>query len=269
MTLVLTEITSVGIAMAADSAITKIKGGKILEIDEQGWKKLIRVPKINAGISYWGMIGAITKRQFDIWLQEKIDNGNYTDLNSFADYLVDELNRACKNIPLQQGYDVGIHIAGYSKWTDNVSRPTFFHIHNGHGRIKLNDKRDSKKNIIYINPVWDSDPRKLFEKHFDFPDPNKPLQENIRILNNGGWITRNGDFFLYSVFQDYINAAIQFIHLSPNIRIPKNPTSISSRKGYLHIILETIIRLYRCSNQSKIVGGSVTSLAIGPKGFIN
>ena len=45
MTLVLTELTICGIAMAADSAITKIKGGKIVEVDQQGWQKLLRVPK--------------------------------------------------------------------------------------------------------------------------------------------------------------------------------------------------------------------------------
>jgi hypothetical protein len=269
MTLVLTEVSRIGIAMAADSAITKIQGKKILEVDHQGWKKLLRVPKINAGISYWGMIGAVTNQQFDVWLQDKITNGNYDDLNSFADYLVVELNMACKNVPLKNGYDVGIHVAGYSKWTDNVVRPTFFHIHNGHGRIKMNEKRDASGNLLSINPIWDSDPRKLFEKHFDFPDVNRPIQDSINILNNGGWITRNGDFFLYVVFQKFIDDAVNFIHLSPNIRIPKNPTSIASRKGFLHIILESIIRLYRCSNQSKIVGGTVTSLAIGPKGYIS
>ena len=39
MTLVLTELSEVGIAMAADSAITRVSRGKIVEIDQQGWCK--------------------------------------------------------------------------------------------------------------------------------------------------------------------------------------------------------------------------------------
>jgi len=224
MTLVLTEITKVGIAMAADSAITKIQGNKIIEVDEQGWQKLLRIPKINAGISYWGMIGAVTRQQFDNWLQDKIASDQYNDLYSFANYLVSELNKACKNVPLKDRHDVGIHLAGYSAWSDKVIRPTFLHIHNGHGRILMNPKYDHNKILISINPVWDSDSRKLFEIHNDFPNPDISLIGNLNTLNNTGWITRNGDFFLYAVLQEYINKAIYFINLSQNIKIPKKPT---------------------------------------------
>lgn len=269
MTLVLTEVSSVGVAMAADSAITKIRAGKIFEIDQQGWHKILKVPKIRAGISYWGMIGAVTNQQFDTWLRNLIDTNNYHDLDTFADFLVSELNNACKNRPLKNGYDVGIHLAGYHKWSDGVRRPVFYHIHNGHGRITLNEQKDTHGKIISINPTWYSDPRKLFEKHPDFPNPQRSLNYNLNILNHSGLITRNGDFFLYAVFQNYINEAIKFIRLSPNIRIPSNPSNIASRKGFLHIILESTIRLYRCSNLSKMVGGKVSSLAIAPNRYVN
>ena len=65
MTLILTELTPAGIAMAADSAITKIHQGKIIEIDQQGMTKIIRVPKIRAAVSFWGMIGAVTNIAFN------------------------------------------------------------------------------------------------------------------------------------------------------------------------------------------------------------
>ena len=269
MTLVLTQLTPAGISMAADSAITKFQNGRIIEVDQQGWTKLLRVPKIIAAVSYWGMIGAVTKQQFDTWLQNVvIQNGNYTDLQIFSDHLVDQLNRACNNKPLKNGFDVGIHVAGYSRWRDGMERPTFIHVHNGHGRIKLNEIRDNSGNLLSINPVWDSDPRKLFEKHQDFPDLNDPIAKNIDDLN-GGHLTRNGDFFLYAVFQDHIIKALQYIHKAPNIKIPKDPNKLPSQKGFLHIMLETMIRLYRCSNQSKIVGGTVSSLAIGPNGYVH
>lgn len=194
MTLVLTELSNAGIAMAADSAITKLKNRTIIEIDQKGWKKLLKVSKIKASISYWGMIGAITNQQFDNWLQNVIDTGDYHDLDSFADHLVSKLNTACKNKPLQNGCDVGIHLAGYNKWSDNKVRPFFYHIHNGHGRILLNEKSDSNGKLLSINPVWDSEPRILFEKYQDFPNPGESLKNNLTGLNIG-YITRNGDFF--------------------------------------------------------------------------
>jgi hypothetical protein len=148
MTLIVTEITQVGIVMITDSAITKMQNNKIVDIDNQGWQKLLKVPKIKAGIAYWGMIGAITSQRFDSWLQNKIDKGGYTDLNSFANCLVDELNKACKNQPMNNGNEVGIHVAGYSTWSDGVVRPTFYHIHNGHGRYVIQTKKDQSGAII-------------------------------------------------------------------------------------------------------------------------
>jgi hypothetical protein len=86
MTLVLTELSNAGIAMAADSAITQLSpSGKITDIDKQGWTKILRVPKIGAAISYWGMIGLVTQTQFDIWLQRVIDDeNNYDNLEEFC-----------------------------------------------------------------------------------------------------------------------------------------------------------------------------------------
>jgi len=268
MTLVLTELSRAGIAMAADSAITVLRNGRIVEAERTQWNKLLRVPKIRVAISYWGMIGAVTQQQFDIWLENVINSGNYTDLDSFADHLVKRLNTACHNRPLKNGYDVGIHVAGFNKWTDGKSRPFFYHVHNGHGRIKLNEKRDANGRITFIDPMWDSDPRKIFEKHQDFPNPTKTLQENLMGLDIG-YITRNGDFFLYAVFQDAIQKALQFINLSPKIRLPSNPNNLASRKGFLHIVLESMIRLYRCSNRSRVVGGTVRSLGIAKDRYVN
>jgi hypothetical protein len=81
MTLVLTELSDAGIAMAADSAITRLSHGRIIEIDQQGGRKLLRVPRVNAAVSYWGSIGAVTRVQFDNWLQRVIDTEAYTNNN--------------------------------------------------------------------------------------------------------------------------------------------------------------------------------------------
>jgi hypothetical protein len=135
MTLILTELSQAGIAMAADSAISTVVKGKIVTKDQKHWKKLLRVPRIKAGISYWGDIGLITKIPFDEWLEGKIKKGSYTDLPSFADYLAAEMNRAVGDKPLGNNHQVGVHVAGFQTWADGVSRPTFYHIHNGHSHV--------------------------------------------------------------------------------------------------------------------------------------
>jgi len=267
MTLVLTELSNAGIAMATDSAITKLSQGKVIEVDQQGWSKLLPVSSITAAISYWGTIGAVTKMQFDIWLKRVIDSERYTDLESFADHLANALNDACHGKPLAEGQDVGIHVAGYSQWSDGHRRPVFFHVHNGHGLYDPQREWDEEGRLIAVRPKWVSEPRKLFEKHQDFPKMGKTLEENLAILQNG-YITHNGAYFLYSVIWKHMRRAFQYINLIPGVSIPRNPSELRSRKGFLHTMLDTMVRLYRCSNQSLIIGGDVTSLGIGPEGYL-
>ena len=267
MTLVLTELSNAGIAMAADSAITRLSRGRIIEVDQQGWTKLLRVPKINAAISYWGMIGSVTQMQFDIWLQRVIaDEDNYDSLEEFAGYVASTLNHACNNQPLNDGEDVGIHVAGFYRWDDGVHRPVFYHVHNGHGRFNVRENRDDSGRLVSVNPVWQSNPRKLFEVHQDFPYTSKPMEESLVYLQNG-YITRNGAFFIYAVLWQQMQYAFQYINLIPNVALPRDPSNINSRKGFLHTMLEMMIQFYRCSNQSRIVGGTVTSLGIGPNRY--
>jgi len=267
MTLILTELTPAGIAMAADSAITKMHNGKIIEIDQQGMAKILRVPKIRAAISFWGMIGAVTKSPFDQWLQDIINAENYNGLESFADILAGALNDSCNGNPLQDGEEVGIHVAGYAPWEDNKIRPFFYHIHNGHGQFISEHETDKDGRIIAVHTKWVSDPRKLFEKHQDFPSLKKSLDENTKNLQTG-YITRNGAFFIYAVLARKMQEALNYINLMPDVSIPRDPTNLASRKGFLHIILEMIIKLYRCSNQSKIIGGTVTSLGIAQDRYV-
>jgi hypothetical protein len=268
MTLVLTEISPTGIVMATDSAITKFLRGKIVEVDQQGWKKLLYAPKIQAGVSYWGMIGAITQIRFDQWLQRVIQSGHYSDLSSFANHIAATLNTACGNRPLPNNREVGVHVAGYAEWEDGQRRPFFYHVHNGHGTTEIEheieEMSDGSTRIVAVHPKWISDPRKLFEKHQDFPRLDKSLEENLVALDQG-FLIRNGDYFMYMVIWDCLQQGFNYLNLIPGVSIPRDPTNLGSRKGLLHAALETTIRVYRCSNQSKIIGGTVTSLGIGPK----
>ncbi len=275
MTLVITEVSKVGIAMAADSAITYgfDTQGRPIEKQQKQWEKLIRVPAIKAAVSYWGVIGKV-HRQFNLWLKRVVDDGwqsgSYGDLGSFADYLADAMNKACGGKPLSGDQYVGIHVAGYSKWPDGERRPVFYHVHNGHLRVEIHAEHanvQGREIINAVHPKLVADPRKLFEKHQDFPRESETLEANLKSLE-GGYITRNGHYFIYVVLARQIQQALDFVNLIPNVSIPRNPSSLGSRKGYIHLMLETMVRIYACSNMGEIVCGEVSSLGIGPKGYI-
>lgn len=268
MSLVLTELSNAGIAMAADSAISmRSQDGRIIEINRQQWRKLLRVPSIMAAISYWGVIGAITPVQFDQWLQRVVDTGRYTDLDTFADLLVEALNEACHGRPLAAGEEVGIHVAGYYPWADGVRRPFFFHVHNGHAIMRFHCEVDALRNNYIVHPRWDADPRTLFEKHQDFPAVNMSIEQNLATLQSG-YITRNGDYSIYAIIAEHLYLAFEYINHIPDVSIPRDPLSLSSRKGFLHTTLEMIVRFYGCSNQGQIIGGPVSSLGIGPDRYV-
>jgi hypothetical protein len=275
MTLVLTELSDVGIAMAADSAITPIipaTGKSPKGLKQQHWPKIVRVPSIKAAISYWGTIGILSgQKPFNEWLKEKaINSGNYADLDSFADHLTETLNQQCNWKLLKEGENIGLHLAGYAKWSDGITRPTFYHIHNGHGYIATIPQVDEQGNVIALDNRWITIARTLFEKHLDLPNPSNSDVDNLTLLKRG-YVTRNGDFYAYYVIWDSLNNAFSKLNLMPHFSIPANPNNLGSRKDFLKMAVETIVRVYACSNhkQKPSIGGKVHSLAIGPNGYLN
>jgi hypothetical protein len=272
MTLVLTELSPHGIVMAADSAITELnpKTRQIQNVNTQGWSKIIRVPRIHAAISYWGMIGAITQIQFDKWLRENVvQSEDYTDIFTFATHLAQKLNTACQNKPLKHGYNTGLHVAGFGKWSDGQRRPIFLHIHNAHLSISAIPQVNENGELIAIYPAVVSDPIKLFEVHHDFPNMTKSIEENLVLLSQN-YITRNGDFFPYLVIWENLQDAFNVLNLLNGFSIPANPNNLGSRKDYLQMAMETVIRVYQCSNhkQRPTIGGNAISLGITESNYL-
>jgi hypothetical protein len=272
VTLLLTECSASGVAMAADSAITMIDAkGRVVEVDKREWRKVLRAPKIIAAVGYWGVIGKIhQKGRFDDWLRRIMGQPTYSDLPSLAATLADALNNACGSKPLADGDSAGLHVAGFHPWDDGKCRPFFFHVHNGPGYVRIQEIKQplpQGERLIEVRPQLVTGPRDLFKLHQDFPREDASLQQNLEMLE-GGYITRNGDFFYYSVVWDALQRSFNYLNLIPEFSIPRD-RSLGARLGLLHAALETTVRVYRCSNQSKIVGGKVTSEAIGPNGWLN
>jgi hypothetical protein len=271
VTLLVTECSASGVAMAADSAITKFDAkGTIVEVDPQGWRKVLRAPGIIAAVGYWGLIGKIHRGRFDEWLDRTMMGAKYSDLPSLAHTLADALNKACGNKALADGESVGLHVAGFHPWKDGTGRPFFFHVHNGHGAVRILEIKEplpQGERLIEVRPQFVAGPRDLFKPHQDFPREDASLAENLEMLERG-YATRNGDFFYYAVVWDALTRSFNYLNLIRGFSIPRDQ-SLGARCGLLHAALETTVRVYRCSNQSKIVGGKVTSEAIGPNGWLN
>lgn len=88
MTLILTELSEYGIAMAADTAVTMLSRSTVTRSFERvyfGVRKLRPIFKIQAGVSVWGQ-GEINGVDTDVWLGEFITRreDDYNSLQEFA-----------------------------------------------------------------------------------------------------------------------------------------------------------------------------------------
>jgi len=125
MTLIQTWLFPFGISMGSDSAIsyntsiTEPSGRKRMRI-LTGCTKTLWIPKIKAGISYWGD-GNIDNVTTDVWLSDFIFSrrDQYNNISDFAVLLQDELRELVPKITEPKGSmeyrygKRGFHLAGF------------------------------------------------------------------------------------------------------------------------------------------------------------
>ena len=294
MSLVLTELSLAGIAMAADSAISimNTRTGEITEVDQIQWRKLIKVPRIGAAVSYWGNIGEVHPGRFDEWLERLVETMPFGNLPEFASNLSGALNTACHNRPLPARSPVGLHVAGIHEWEDGTRRPQFFHVHNGHlhteatvvtnsstqtsafptqsfqfpsGEAFPSSSRSFLQTLqndnVSLRFQTVSQRRELFQVHRDFPRSNLTLDQNLEALE-AGVLTRNGAYGPYLIIAGALDMIRRSLNTIDGISIPRDPESIGSRVGFLALVLDTVINTYRCSTLERIIGGKKTLIGI-------
>jgi hypothetical protein len=271
MTLILTELSKAGIAMAADSAISTWKNGKISTVDRRQWKKLLKVQRIKAGISYWGFVGKITTKRFDEWLESKInDTDCYTDLRSFADYLASEMNHAVGDKALPDNYAAGIHVAGFELWGDGVSRPTLYHIHNGPSDPYIIIKSASKNGqtvILERELIEKMMTRSLFARHNDFsPESKSPSDANTIFDSGASYLTTNGDYYPFQLISNGLAKVFEDLNTIRGISVPRDPAKLGSHVGLLKTLMDITIAIYKCSTMRQVIGGKVRAFGIRQDG---
>lgn len=256
MTLILTELSRHGVAMAADSATTKTNGRSLY-----GIQKLLPVPQINAGISIWGK-GQVKNVDTDIWTQSFIIddiNSNMTLLDA-ANILTDKLNNTFGDVLKER---MGFHLAGFDTKND-IRGPAFYHVHNGHYEMNL------QFGHAIITPK-EEPPIREFRVVQDRP----PM---IYKENQFG-LTGNGDFVIVTYLRTAIQEKIETeLKLKAGIVFP-HPDTLSTRGEYLRFLIQTTAEIKRLSNQrlrvllqpatagETSIGGPITVLTISDKGI--
>lgn len=264
MTLILTWLFPFGIFMGADSAIsydsyiTEPSGRKRRRILTGGIKTLW-IPKIKAGISYWGE-GNIDDVTTDVWLSDFVfsHQDQYNNISDFAILLQDELRKLVPEMTEPEDSieyrfgKRGFHLAGFIEH-EGKPLPTFYHIHNGQSETA------PRINPRIINANYDFPPEKVL-KHFsksEFP------------------YVRNGEFFLYTALFDNLQTAFrQFGDLlrkasgSPFIfpDLTKFSDRLEGCSEYSRFWIRLVKDVYALSNLPEIIDGDISVLSISPTG---
>lgn len=246
MTLVLTELSSLGIAMAADSAVTHTQTQTGLKyVIPNAAQKLQVVPHLNAGISCWGL-GSIAGIPTDQWLSNFISSSSaFTTLQGFANELSRQLNAQAP--PNTSGNNtLGFHLAAFENY-NGTPTPSFYHIHDG-------PSTTLQQRGIPVNP-------NQFNANHDVP----PQIFQQTISAGQYWIIRNGDYQLYANIFSLLGSFFQ--QLQPLGIIIPSSQNLADRAEYLVFQIRTMTEIYRLSNLVPGIGGGILYLNINPAGI--
>lgn len=256
MSLVLTEVSHFGVAIAADSAVT-FPSGRVFV----GLQKLLPVYKINAGLAFWGG-GEVGEIDTDVWIQNFIDNEVEDGMRlwDMANKLAEKLNESFGRVISDR---MGIHVGGYDS-ENGVRGPAFYHVHNGHYHVVFGNGQ--VREIPDENP-----PIREFRAHKDRP----PRLYNV---NDEPPMTRNGDFGIFSVLMENLLPLFRNLHQMAGFEFPQ-VRDLATRGEYLRFLVNLIKEMYRLSNYrirmvpepsmggDAFVGGPVTVLTISDSGI--
>lgn len=269
MTLIITALSDLGIVMVGDTSITEDCLNANRTIGERAFSgliKVVQVPKLAAGLAYWGWTKMPPDQQsqnaehqngvwLDWWLQNLVieRQADYQSLEDLAHILENELRVLVPPLNKQELKisllgNGGIHLAGFEE-VDGTRQPCFWHIHNGISRSDLK-----------IDPC-------IVNANCDYP-PLKIPQGNI-------YMTRNGDFETYAEFFDgYFKDFVRDLNVKQEMVLPF--PSLVSHAEFWSAQIRFISALYEASGRFekgelkrtvKGIGDEITTLTIDAEGI--
>jgi hypothetical protein len=262
MTLIITELSSLGIIMVGETAQTVdclAPDHTTQERSFVGLVKVIPVPELRAGLSYWGWAKIPPQEGrngifMDWWLQNIVSRraSEFNSIEALAKLLEKELRDI---IPRMTDEELkafhwgngGIHLAGFVE-TNGNDLPCFWSIHNGFSHS------NSKLDPHIVNACYDVHPAKF---------------------DTGTAIFRNGDIEAYSQFFDsHLAKYLEEVHATFGIVMPY--PDLTSRAEFWAAQIKFISALYEASGyvgkkglsrMTKVIGDQVTTLTITEKGI--
>lgn len=252
MTLIVSEVSRLGIAMAADSAETSGHNCRWNLTHPQpavrtGAEKIAAIESCRTAIAGWG-VAHLGKDQMptDLFLQDfACDVPRGLGLAKIGERLADRVNklggpRACG--------DGGFHVAGYAH-DDGCSYPAIYHVY--------------------------PDSAGVMQLHFDWPNKHWDGYENSRpegwrqALDKGsiGWLF-NGSIKTYKRLSKEIYRIYEDVKTRPATGHP--PSSLSElgvRGRLLRLIVANVCDLYALAGQHPTISKPVSWLTISEKGI--
>jgi hypothetical protein len=122
--------------------------------------------------------------------------------------------------------------------------------------------QNGQRSLVKRIPTWAISPREPFSRHDDLiPENTAP-----DAFDGGKFsLWRNGDYAGFNILFENLVPLIQQLN-TMGFGIPNKPDELGPRLGFLKMLIEVTISLYRCSSKPKSIGGRVSTLALRPDG---
>ena len=260
MTLIVSEVSKFGIAMAADSAITETyppswalnSGIPVPPTVRVGAQKIIPIKTINAAIAVWGFgtVGMPANLDAQIPIDSfLLDFAESINANTSLEEVGNKLAGAINPLIKVGGVRGGFHLAGYSQ-EKGVRFPALYHIHTGH------------------KAGGPHEPLKLYR---DFPfENNLNVDQWLKNLETITYWLRNGLFDTYAYFSTYLNELMQRLARETDFICPdysRFSSALEARGRFLRLQIQTICEFYRLSNRLETIAMPISWITISPKGI--
>ncbi len=260
MTLIVSEVSRFGIAMAADSAITEVypqnsmlpSGARTPPTVRVGAQKIIPIHSIDAAISVWGFgtVGAGGRPDAMIPIDRYLEDFAKTvKPNSSLEEVGSQL-AAMTNDRISVGQiRGGFHLGGYTV-QDGERFPALYHIHTGH-------KAEGPHGPLTL--------------HRDYPfESRRDVDKWLRELKSTTFWLRNGAIDAYVAFQTHLNDLMNHLRKEADFDCPYHSrfsSALEARGQFLRLQIQTICEFYRLSNRLETIAMPISWITISEKGI--
>jgi hypothetical protein len=241
MTLVVSDISSLGVIMVGDSAITQKKNDGSEEVIP-GAVKVQYSSATNIGLAMWGFAN-VGNKMLDHWIADFINNSIRT--NDSVEKVGQEIATQLNSILSTSGNPwkemvCGIHVAGYRN-----GLPCLFHVHCGH----------------------DNEPAHELRIYKDYPDDQQWSERYFNYLLEFGFIhLRNGYHPLFGPLFDRILEYSGQLRVNFNISFPQN--TLKGRFEFYKLLVKFVAGTLVASGLYQGVNDILSAVAFNQDGLV-